>query len=49
MSKGIVMENTLNHIVIMTAEGQFMKLSRKKYSHSCEVGEEIYFTVHDVH
>ncbi|TBL70558.1 anti-sigma factor domain-containing protein [Paenibacillus thalictri] len=41
MNKGVVMEITDKHIIVMTPEGQFEKLARKK--RQCDIGEEIVF------
>jgi hypothetical protein len=42
MNKGIVMETASRHLIVMTSDGQFVKLSRK--SQSCRIGEEIHFS-----
>jgi hypothetical protein len=41
MNKGIVMEITEKHIIVMTQEGRFEKLARK--NRQCQIGEEIVF------
>lgn len=41
MHKGIVMEMTDRHIVVMRSDGKFDRISRK--SRACEIGEEIVY------
>lgn len=42
MNKGIVMEMAPKHLIVMTSDGKFIKLSRK--DRSCRIGEEIQFS-----
>lgn len=41
MHKGIVMEMTDRHIVVMRSDGKFDRISRK--TRACEIGEEIVY------
>ncbi|MEI7028120.1 anti-sigma-I factor RsgI family protein [Paenibacillus sp. y28] len=41
MNKGVVMEMTDRHIVVLTAQGSFVKVPRA--GHTCRIGEEIMF------
>lgn len=43
LNKGIVMEMTQAHLVVLTPDGRFLKIPRS--SRLCEVGDEIVFTI----